>query len=216
MNELVPYLEKFGIGQYTYIDVPGEGSGTLPSPANKIKLANSTNPWLDPIWYPEGDSCNSVIGQGITTVTPIQMVNWISAIANGGTLNTPHVAKRLVSPDGSESDVQSEPLRKNIISSSALKIVREGMWASVNGPRRVVFPLTDAKVEVAGKTGTAEFGKVNSKGIYEHTHAWVTGFFPYDKPKYAFTIFMEDGGESYNAAKLAREFIDWWVGYGKK
>lgn len=216
MNKLVPYLKKFGIGEYTYIDIPGEGSGMLPSPENKIRLAKTTSPWLDPIWYPEGDSCNSVIGQGITTVTPIQMSNWVAAIANGGTLYKPHVGTKLVDANGGVTEINRDPLRVNIVSESALKIVREGMWASVNGPRRVIFPLTDAKVEIAAKTGTAEFGRVNSKGIYEHTHAWVTGFFPYEKPKYSFVVLLEDGGESYKAAMVAREFIDWWVDYSKK
>ncbi|HRI05463.1 MAG TPA: penicillin-binding transpeptidase domain-containing protein [Candidatus Dojkabacteria bacterium] len=216
MNKLVPYLKKFGIGEYTYIDIPGEGSGMLPSPENKIRLAKTTSPWLDPIWYPEGDSCNSVIGQGITTVTPIQMSNWVAAIANGGTLYKPHVGTKLVDAKGGVTEINRDPLRVNIVSESALKIVREGMWASVNGPRRVIFPLTDAKVEIAAKTGTAEFGRVNSKGIYEHTHAWVTGFFPYEKPKYSFVVLLEDGGESYKAAMVAREFIDWWVDYSKK
>lgn len=216
MNKLVPYLESFGIGSYTYVDIPGEGPGMLPSPENKAMLAKSISPWLDPIWYPEGDSCNSVIGQGITTVTPIQMSNWVSAIANGGTLNTPHVGKKIVDANGEERTLTFDPLKKNFVSKDALRIVREGMWASVNGSRRVIFPLTDAKVEVAAKTGTAEFGRLNSKGQYEHTHAWVTGFFPYNKPKYSFVVLLEDGGQSYNAAAVAREFIDWWVDYSTK
>ena len=54
MSELVPYLERLGIGQYTYIDIPGEGKGRVPSPENKIALGKEL-PWLDPIWYPEGD-----------------------------------------------------------------------------------------------------------------------------------------------------------------
>jgi len=66
INKLDPYLEKFGIGKYTGIDIPGEAPGRLPSPANKKLLAETTSPWLEPVWYPEGDSCNSVIGQGIT------------------------------------------------------------------------------------------------------------------------------------------------------
>ena len=95
MEELVPYLEAFGIGEYTGIDIPGEMAsyGRVPSPENKIYLAQHGSPWLDAIWYPEGDSCNSVIGQGITLVTPIQMVNWVAAIANGGTLYKPHIAQ---------------------------------------------------------------------------------------------------------------------------
>lgn len=211
INKLVPYLENFGIGQATGIDIPGEAPGRLPSPENKVLLANTTSPWLEPYWYPEGDSCNSVIGQGITTVTPIQAVNWISAIANGGTLQTPHVGKKFLTADGKEEDIPVNIIRDKFVSTDALSIVKEGMRASVAGSRRVIIPLTDAKVQVAAKTGTAEFGKLNKDGRYEHTHAWVVGFFPYDKPKYAFVVFLEDGGASNNSAQLAREFIDWFV-----
>jgi len=214
MNELVPYIEKFGIGELTGIDIPGEMLGRVPSPENKEALANSTSPWLDPIWYPEGDSCNSVIGQGITLVTPVQMVNWMSAIANGGTLNTLHVAQKLVSSNDVTEVLEFPSLRKNIIKPSALAIVREGMWATVNGPRSTVYPLRGAKTVVAAKTGTAEFGKLNAQGEYEHSHAWTGGFFPYENPKYSYTIFLEDGGESANAAYIIRYMIDWMVEEG--
>lgn len=214
MEELVPYIEKFGIGQVTGIDIQGEASGRVPSPENKEILANTTSPWLDPIWYPEGDSCNSVIGQGITLVTPIQMANWIAAIANGGTLNTPHVAEKFVSSDGEESAIEFEPIGTKIVSESALATVREGMWSAVNGSRATITSLKGLGVEVAAKTGTAEFGELNEKGEYEHTHAWTTGFFPYDNPEYSFTIFLEDGGESYNAAYVARDMIKWMVEEG--
>ena len=214
MDELVPYIEKFGIGELTGIDIQGEMLGRVPSPENKEALANSTSPWLDPIWYPEGDSCNSVIGQGITLVTPIQMANWMAAIANGGTLNRPHVGDRLVSSDGVEEILEFSPLKENIISDESLAIVREGMWSTVNGSRGTVYPLKGSKTVVAAKTGTAEFGKLNEKGEYEHTHAWVGGFFPYDNPKYSYSIFLEDGGESANAAYVMRYMIDWMVEEG--
>ena len=209
MNELAKYLEKFGIGQYTGIDIPGEAPGRLPSPENKIKLANTTSPWLEPIWFPEGDSCNSVIGQGITLVTPVQMANWMGAIANNGTLNTPHVVKKSVDAMGMEEYLTFNPLYTNIASSQSLQTTREGMWESVNGARGIAGSLSTTGVVVAAKTGTAEFGKVNEKGIYEHTHAWVGGFFPYEKPKYSFSIFLEDGGMSTNATAIAREMITW-------
>lgn len=215
MDKLVPYLKKFGIGQLSGIDLLGEAPGRLPSPENKRELAKYS-PWLDPVWYPEGDSCNSVIGQGITTVTPIQMVNWVSAIANGGTLNSPRIGKMLEYPDGSVEKIESTPLYTKIAKDSALSVVREGMWASVNGPRRVIIPLSNAKPTVAAKTGTAEFGRINKDGRYEKTHAWVTGFFPYNKPKYAFVVFLEDGGASNNSAQIARDFIDWFNEYNSK
>lgn len=214
MNKLVPYLEKFGIGENTGIDIPGEAPGRLPSPENKVKLAKTTNPWLEPVWYPEGDSCNSVIGQGITLVTPIQMANWMAAIANDGTLHTPHVAKKFVDEKNQEYILEYSPKATNIVSKEALKITKTGMWETVNGSRGIVGSLSTTGTTVAAKTGTAEFGKVNEKGIYEHTHAWAGGFFPFDKPKYSFSVFLEDGGMSTNASNVMRNMITWMVQNG--
>jgi penicillin-binding protein 2 len=211
MNELVPYLEAFGIGELTGIDLPGETAGRLPSPANKIYLANTTSPWLDAVWYPEGDSCNSVIGQGITLVTPLQMANWMAAIANGGTLNTPHLAKKFINEEGDEDILEYEPIATDLASSNALNITKEGMRAAVLREGSGLSLLSGYSFSVAAKTGTAEFGALNEKGVYEHTHAWVGGFFPYESPKYSFSILLEDGGESYNAVKTARIFFDWLV-----
>lgn len=211
MEGLVPYLEKFGIGQYTGIDIPGEAPGRVPSPENKIALANTTSPWLDPVWYPEGDACNSVIGQGIALVTPLQMANWISAIANGGTLNTPHVADYFLDEEKQRDTLEFEPIYKDVASKETLTTVKEGMWSAVNGPRATIRTLSGIKGEVAAKTGTAEFGKLNKDGQYENTHAWATGFFPYKDPEYTFTIFLEDGGESINAVRTAKKIVEWII-----
>jgi penicillin-binding protein 2 len=215
MDALVPYLEKFGIGSVTGIDLPGEMAGRVPSPANKTLLANSTSPWLDPVWYPEGDSCNSVIGQGITLVTPIQMSNWMAAIANEGTLYKPHLVKYLVDDGGNKMETQITVLESNIAKKEAFKITKEGMWSAVNGSGASISSLSGLGTQVAAKTGTAEFGTLNKDGSYEHTHAWVGGFFPYDNPKYSFSIFLEDGGESINAVRVIREMIQWMVQNGK-
>lgn len=214
MGSLAKYLEAFGIGQKTGIDVPGEMPGRLPSPENKKKLAQTTSPWLEEIWYPEGDSCNSVIGQGITLVTPIQMSNWISAIANGGTLYTPHVAKKFVDENGYEYESTFKPIREEIVSQNSLDIVKKGMWEVVYGSRGIAKSLGSTGTTIAVKTGTAEFGKLNSKGIYEDTHAWVTGFFPYENPKYSFSLLLEDGGSSSNAVVAVKQLITWMVTNG--
>lgn len=209
MNELVPYLENFGIGQYTGIDIPGEAPGRLPSPENKVALAKTTSPWLDAVWYPEGDSCNSVIGQGITLVTPVQMANWVSAIANGGTLQTPHVADYFLNEDNERESVNFVPLKTDVASTESLKVVREAMWSAVNGSRATIGTLRGLDFEVAAKTGTAEFGALNEDGEYENTHAWVSGFFPYENPEYSFSVFLEDGGESLNAVKTVKKILEW-------
>ena len=142
------------------------------------------------------------------------MVNWVSAIANGGTLLTPHFATKITSASGNVTLLSPAPLNKNIVKDSALALVRKGMYEAVNGPRRTITALTNMPIKVAAKTGTAEFGKVNSLGQYTHTHAWVTGFFPYDKPKYAFVVFLENGGSSYNPELMMAQFISWM--YSKK
>jgi len=214
IRELAKYLDAFGIGEYTGIDIPGEAPGRLPSPENKIELAQTTSPWLEPIWYPEGDSCNSVIGQGITLVTPIQMSNWMATIANGGDVLVPHVAKKFVDEDGFEYPVEYSPVKENIVGNSALTLVRKGMWETVNGARGIAHSLSTTGTSVAAKTGTAEFGKVNSKGVYEDTHAWVGGFFPYENPKYSFSLLLEDGGMSSNATLVMRDMIAWMVENG--
>jgi len=210
MDDLVPYLEKFGIGSYTQIDLPGEMPGRIPSPANKILLATTTSPWLEPIWYNEGDSCNSVIGQGITLVTPIQAVNWTSAIANGGTLHRPHLVNKMTDAEGNEITLEYQPLETNVASSYSLSVAREGMRQAVAGSRQFVWPLRDLPFAVAGKTGTAEYGVLLSGGVYEHTHAWNIGFFPYENPQYAFVVFLEDGGLGNNASSIARDYLAGW------
>ncbi|MCD4811550.1 penicillin-binding protein 2 [bacterium] len=211
MDELVPYLSAFGIGEYTGIDIPGEMPGRLPSPENKIYLAEHGSPWLDAIWYPEGDSCNSVIGQGITLVTPIQMVNWMAAIANGGTLYRPHIAQKSIDEDGNITEIVYEPLGTDIVSKEALDVVKEGMWSTVHSNMGSSGTLRSLGQEVAIKTGTAEFGALNAKGEYEHTHAWIAGFYPYDDPKYSFVIFLEDGGLSFDSLPYIKEVLHWLI-----
>jgi penicillin-binding protein 2 len=216
IDALVPYLKAFGVGQYTKIDIPGEMPGRLPSPENKEYLANHGSTWLDPIWYPEGDGCNSVIGQGITLVTPIQIANWTAAIANGGTLHTPHVLQKSVTEDGQEEVVEYEPLNEDFISSEALEIVRKGMWSVVHSSIGSAKMLRNVGEEVALKTGTAEFGALNEDGEYEHTHAWISGFYPYRDPKYSFVIFFEDGGLSFDSLPYAKEILSWLINMGYK
>jgi penicillin-binding protein 2 len=216
IDELVPYLKAFGIGQYTGIDIPGEMPGRLPSPENKIYLAENGATWLDPIWYPEGDGCNSVIGQGITLVTPIQMANWVSAIANGGTLHTPHIVEKTVDEDGNVEELEYEPLNTDFVSTKVLETVRKGMWSVVHTDLGSARILRDLPEEVSIKTGTAEFGALNEKGVYEHTHVWISGFYPYNDPKYSFVVFFEDGGLSFDSLPHVKSILSWLMDSGYK
>lgn len=207
IDNLIPYADSFGIGKTSGIDLPGEMKGRIPSPENKIWLAKNGATWLDPIWYPEGDSCNSAIGQGIALATPLQMANVAAAIANGGTLYKPRLVTSIKKTDGSVTARQPVILEKDIASESSLKIVREGMRMSVSGSRGVVTALKYVPMSVAAKTGTAEFG-IKDKNGYSTAHAWVIGFYPYEQPKYAFAMLIEGGGTSSVASFAMRDFLN--------
>lgn len=206
IDKFLPYADKFGIGKQTGIDLPGEMRGRVPSPENKLWLANNGATWLDPIWYPEGDACNSAIGQGIALATPVQMGIVAAAIANGGKVYKPYVTEKIIQPDGKEVFTHSQISQENFVSPNSLRIVREGMRMSVNGPRAIITSLKNSPVTVAAKTGTAEFG-IKDKHGYSTAHAWIIGFYPYEKPKYAFVVLLEGGGNSTNASNVIREFL---------
>ena len=78
---------------------------------------------------------------------------------------------------------------------------------SVAGPRGVISSLKYVPMSVAAKTGTAEFG-VKDKNGYSTAHAWVIGFFPYEKPRYAFAVLVEGGGTSSVASFAVRDFLN--------
>lgn len=202
IENLQKYADVFGIGEITGIDLPGEVSGVFSNPEYK-KLVS------DEIWYP-GDSLNAAIGQGYTMVTPVQMYKWVSAIGNGGYFITPHFLDKYQNSLGEYVDYETDKIKMDI-KSEALSLVKDGMRESVK--TGVVYTLRDCKLNVAAKTGTAEFGIKDEKGEYTKQHAWVTGFFPYENPRYAFVFFQEAGGLGSASGKVAKNFIDWFADY---
>jgi penicillin-binding protein 2 len=207
IDNFIPYAEAFGIGEESGIDLPGEMTGRIPSPENKIALAKTGNYFLDPVWYPEGDACNSAIGQGIALATPLQMANVAAIIANGGVVYKPHLVTKITDSAGKTTEVKPVVLRDSIVNAYNLQIVREGMRLSVYAPRGVISSLKYVPVAVAAKTGTAEFG-IKDKNGYSTAHAWVIGFYPYEKPRYAFAVLIEGGGTSSVASLAMRDFLN--------
>lgn len=206
------YADRFGIGKLTGIDLPGENPGILPSPENKAKMAEYS-PWLDEYWYPEGDTCITGFGQGITLVTPIQLTVVSGAVANGGTFWEPTVVDKIAYTDGSVVENTSVVRDKDVVAPWVWEPIRAGMKCSTTY-EGVISMLADTKVKVAAKTGTAEFGAQNAQGRYEHTHAWITGYFPAENPQYSFTVLLEDGGESGRAALTIEEVINFMADRG--
>ncbi|MEI8096924.1 MAG: penicillin-binding protein 2, partial [Candidatus Moraniibacteriota bacterium] len=119
MERMKKYENLFGYGSKTNIDIPGEADGFIPDPTWKKDVIGER-------WY-IGDDYHAAIGQGFITATPLQILNSISAIANGGTLYAPKVVSQIRSAEGIIAKVPAEILRKDFIDSSILRTVREGM-----------------------------------------------------------------------------------------
>jgi len=201
-DKLAAWTKKFGLGQKTGIDLPGEAEGNVPDPEWKKKTIGE--PWTI------GDTYNMSIGQGYVAATPIQMITVASAVANGGKVVTPHVVKEL--RDGTGKTVATVPtnVKRDLnIDPRNITIMREAMRESVaDGAAN----LAAAKnVQIAGKTGTAEFGETIGNNQYM-THGWFTGFAPFDNPQIAITVFLENGNGGANAAPLAGRIMTYYFG----
>jgi penicillin-binding protein 2 len=191
------YLEKFGFGDYVRSDLSGEAKGHLPDPDWKESYKNES-------WF-LGDSYNMSIGQGDVLVTPLQLLNGLSTIANGGTMYKMRLQKAILDFDGNtKSEKSSEVIKKDFIKKEAIEAVRKGMRQTVTaGSAR---SLSDLPVAAAGKTGTAEYGPNNSK-----KHSWFMAFAPYDKPTIAMVVLLEGAGDgSEFAVPVARETLKWY------
>ncbi|PJA88667.1 MAG: penicillin-binding protein 2, partial [Candidatus Moranbacteria bacterium CG_4_9_14_3_um_filter_36_9] len=195
MDNMKKYLNMFGFGETTGIDIYGELKGLVPDPQWKQEKIGEK-------WY-IGDSYISAIGQGFITATPLQIANYTAAVANGGTLYSPKIVNRIEKGDGTMELVSSEIIRKDFINPEVLKIVREGMRQTITAG--TAQSLNSLSVPVAGKTGTAQFGNENK------THAWFTSFAPFDNPQIAMVVLIEGVGDSNSSAvPVARAVYDWY------
>lgn len=176
IDRLSYWFQTYGLTSKTGIDLLGETSGFVPSPAWKEKTFNEA--------WNIGDTYHTAIGQYSMQVTPIEMARAIAAVANGGTLVTPTLLKQAASrtpsapPEGTHLP----------ISASALQVVREGMREGVLEGTSVGLSAYESFVHLAGKTGTAQTGVHN-----EYYNSWAVGFFPYEHPKYVYVVMMEHG-----------------------
>jgi len=194
LDRMISYFQKFGLGSQTGIDLKGESLGFLPSPEWKAETK-------DEVWYP-GDTLHLSIGQGDILVTPLQVANFTSVIANGGTLYKPQLLEKITTPQAGEITVEPEVLGRRLAGRDNIQIIRDGMRSAVTiGSARGLGAL-----EAAGKTGTAQVGGDQTP------HAWFTGFYPYQNPELVLTVLVENGGEGSEAAvPIARDILNWYA-----
>jgi penicillin-binding protein 2 len=201
ITKLDTYAAAFGIGSKTGVDLPGETSGTLPTPAWKKQVVKDE-------WY-SGDTVDLAIGQGFLEASPVQMLRVVGAVANGGELYAPYFVNDARDVHGrvikrfSPHDQGRVP-----VSPQNLQIVREGMLGAIEDPYGTAHNVYMPGFHFAGKTGTAEnFPTVdNPQG---RNHAWFVCFAPYEHPKIAVVVFMDQSGGfgAVNAAPVAQAII---------
>lgn len=187
IDKLVEWAERFGLGEPSGIDIPGEAAGLVPSPEWKLRVKGER-------WF-LGNTYHMAIGQGDIAVSPIALNRATLAIATGGKLCSPKIGK---DPTCSEIELNEK----------AVEIVKAGMSdACASGGTGYTF--FDFEPKVACKTGTAE------TSLEGEPHAWFSVFSPVDYPEIVLTVLVEKGGEgSRVAGPIARRIFDFWF-HGK-
>lgn len=203
VERLAAYAREYGLGSLTGIDLPGEAAGLVPDPTWKEATFGESAVWT------LGDTYNFGIGQGFLTVTPMQLLVAVAAIANGGDVLVPHTLERVVDEQGNVLQQMSREVSHTLnISQRNLGIMQEALRQAADyGPAR-----TGASrfVTIAGKTGTAEFGQPLADGTYPNSHAWYTAYAPFDDPEIAVVVFLEQGVGSTNAGPVAKQIFDYY------
>lgn len=197
ISRMKEYLNLFGWGEKTGIDLPNEIAGRVPDPAWKSESVNT--PWT------LGDTYNTAIGQGYISITPLQVTNAYAALVNGGKLFTPGLVKSIT--DNGEVVKRPEPeiIRENFISEENLKVVKEGMKkTTTQGTAR---RLSWLPVDSGAKTGTAQIPRQG------HYHNWISAFAPYEEPEIVLTVLVEEvEGIRASASAIAYDVLNWYFG----
>ena len=206
IDSLAGYGSRFGLGHLTGIDIPGEQSGTMPSPEWKREARGV-------VWYP-GDTVNVGIGQGFTQVTPLQMAQTTAVIARRGSVIKPS----LVQSVGEQS---FEPVIEDVIE------IKDENWDLVSDAMRNVIHGTYGtaraigadleEYEIAGKTGTAQAISIAEDVDYDdlelekrlRDHALFIAYAPVEEPKFSVGVIVENGEHGGSmAAPIARIIFD--------
>jgi penicillin-binding protein 2 len=199
-ERLARYARSFGLGEPTGVSLPGESAGLVPDAKWKERTFNE-------MWY-VGDTYYFGIGQGYLAVTPLQLLDAVVAIANGGELLRPQLVKEIRdSHDHVVATFGKEVRRILPVDPEYLAVVREAMRQSVS--TGVAQSAQVPGLAVAGKTGTAEFG-VPGEGEGFETHGWFVGFAPYEDPEIAVVVFVQRGGGGQNSAPAAARIFDYY------
>ena len=217
IDRMAAFLEPFGYGQPTGIDISGEKAGLLPTPEWKRKAFKRPE---DEVWFP-GETVNMGIGQGYLLVTPLQLAHITGILAERGRNVRPRLVKGMRDAAGHVqwlAPAEGAPIKG--VSAEDWAVVVDAMIGTTHcarycGTAWVAFK--GAAYEAAGKTGTAQVytvaqnAKYNAKTVPERLrdHAWFIAFAPAEAPRIAVAVLVENAGfGASNAAPVARKMLD--------
>ena len=200
ITNLAKYAGRFGLGRTTGVGLGNEKAGLIPTVQWKRSVYNK--PWYD------GETVNASVGQGYVLTTPLQMLNAYAAIANEGRLFVPRIVDTVETHDGNvvRHNATREKARVEV-SDNTIKLIKKALRGVVGDKDGTASWLANAKLKIAGKTGTAQVVRLKERGVkvedqpYKlRDHAWFIGFAPYDDPKIAVVALVEHGGFGSSAA----------------
>lgn len=216
------YALMFGLGNKTGIELPSENKGVIAGPEYKKSKGD--------IWYP-GNTLQAAIGQSDYLFTPVQMVNYIAALSNDGIKNRPHLLKKMADWKGETIDNKevNAALEKKLgitikdtpevlnFKKEYIKYIFQGMESVTGDAGGTAYgTFANFPIKVAGKTGTAQVRKYNKKtGKKKSDNAWFVGFAPYENPRIAVAVIIENGGHGAYTAPVAKDIFAEYFGLNK-
>jgi penicillin-binding protein 2 len=210
VDSLSKYLEQFGFGEKTGIDLIGEASGILPS--REWKRAARNQPWY------AGETVIMGIGQGYFLTSPLQLATATAAFANNGDRLTPRLVKNVSdAKNNNELTVDTEHHPVSMANKRNWTEVHDAMVNVTEGKRGTAKRIRTPLYRIAGKTGTAQVFSVKQDEEYDEEkiakkfrdHALFVAYAPADAPQIAVAVIVENGGHGGStAAPIARKLMD--------
>jgi len=204
IDKIAAYARELGLGKGTGLELAKERSGLIPDTRWKEEKRNQP-------WY-LGETFNAAIGQGYVAVTPFQMAQLTSTVANGGYIYRPSLLRMTDKP---------EPAGKAKIKQETLDMVKKGLCGVVNENGGTGYVAKSSMVSICGKTGTAQVVGLRKDSKYlsemHRDHAWFVAFAPYESPEIALSVMVEHGGHGgAAAAPIAKKAIEAYLKSGKQ
>lgn len=222
IDNIHDYLDRFGLGRVSGLDIGGEHQGLVPS--REWKRNAFRNP-EDQRWY-HGETVIASIGQGYMLATPLQLANAVAAVATRGIRYQPHLVAAIEDTLTGERTMISPTRLDDVVlkNEDHWDIVIDAMHEVMQGLRGTARQAgLNAAYEMAGKSGTSQVISISQDEEYDEEkiderlrdHALFIAFAPLDKPRIAVAVIVENGSSgSRVAAPIARKIMDAYLGYG--